>query len=606
VLYSVYLAREQAKTMLRLDEKLEQVKALSAENQQKDKYNQELLERQNTALEVLVKLRTEELMDKNAELEAQKIQISAQKEKLQDLDALKSRFFANISHEFRTPLTLILGPLKKRLEAAQSSDDKLEFNLMHRNATRLLNLVNQLLDLSQLEAGMLQLKASEGNLNDFLTHITSQFYSLAASKNLDFKLCAEEKITLYFDPEKLEKIILNLLGNAFKFTPAHGTVTISLEKREPVPEYPLGYAEITVQDSGIGIAPEHLPEIFDRFYQANSSLQREFGGSGIGLSLIKELVELHKGRVTVSSTPGVGSVFRVELPLGSKHLHPNQIVPANEPAPVAGLLQATEPGPDVTAITSIESQTQQHLVLIVEDNLDLRQFLEVNLLPHYKIQTAPDGEAGMAMALQQVPDLIISDLMMPKLDGLGLLQQLKKEETTSHIPFILLTARADAETRLQVFETGADAYITKPFAIHELQVRVQNLLNNRKLLQEKYTRRLTLQPDNIQVASADERFLKRVLGLVEAHLGDAAFGVAPMAKEMGMSEVQLYRKLQALTGLTPNEFIRQMRLKRAASLLGQKSGNVAEVAYEVGFGNLSYFAKCFRAAYGISPSKYKV
>jgi signal transduction histidine kinase/DNA-binding response OmpR family regulator/ligand-binding sensor domain-containing protein len=523
-------------------------------------------------------------------------------EKYQELDTMKSRFFANISHEFRTPLTLLLGPIQKRLMAAKESNDKAELGIMQRNASRLLTLVNQLLDLSRLEAGTVRLQCTNSSLNSFVNSIASQFSSMADSKQIDFEITANQNINLYFDADKLEKIITNLLSNAFKFTPTGGSITLTLHQHKPTENFKNGFAEIAVWDTGKGIEPEHLSKVFDRFYQTDTSSTREYEGSGIGLALTKELVDLHKGLIAVTSVTGQGSCFSVKLPLGSAHLKANEIVERTEEARQIIMI----PDNHVTGHESSGPTENSSLpkVLILEDNADLRFYLRSNFSETCSIIEASDGEQGLAMALDEIPDLIISDLMMPKMDGLQLCEKVKTNEKTSHIPIILLTAKADIETKLQGLHIGADDYIAKPFDARELQARMHNLIEGRKKLQQKFSQHLSMSASDIKIESIEGRFLKKVKNTIEQYIADTTFSVEILADEVAMSSVQVYRKLKALTGHTPNELIRNIRLERAASLLSQHAGNVSDVAYQVGFNNLSYFAKCFKEKFGVSPSEF--
>ena len=467
--------------------------------------------------------------------------INLQAAKIQELDQLKSRFFANISHEFRTPLTLLLGPIEKRLTTANDHGDKTELASMHRNASRLLALVNQLLDLSRLETGTLKLKCVQADLYKALLSISSQFSSIADSKGIHFEVIAIQKAMLFFDRDKLEKIITNLLFNAFKFTPIGGSIMLTINQHEPNGNFKNGYVEIVIADTGIGIEGEHFSKIFDRFYQVDMSSTRTYEGSGIGLSLTKELIDLHHGSISVTSATGEGSVFTVKLPLGDSHLKPEEMEPGEMEQPIQktnGFVDL-----DVPEEMAVEN-TGQALprILLVEDNADLRHYLRESLQHQFNLLEAEDGEKGIGMAIQEIPDLIITDLMMPKANGLQLCQQLKEDEKTSHIPIILLTAKVDIETKLQSYRQGADDYISKPFQMEELQVRLENLLANRKRIQEKFARHLTLSPKAVPVTSVDERFLKRAMETVEKFIGDSSFGVEPFAVEMGVSHTQLYRK----------------------------------------------------------------
>jgi signal transduction histidine kinase/AraC-like DNA-binding protein len=529
-------------------------------------------------------------------------------DKYHELDTMKSRFFANISHEFRTPLTLILGPIQKRLMLAEGTDDKVELGLIQRNAQRLLKLVNQLLDLSRLEAGTMSLKCSANDLVAFTRFVVQSFHSMAEAKGI--KYAFESKVNhleLFFDQEKLEKIIINLLSNAFKFTPAGGEITVVISSTTVKDTaFKEGFAEILVCDSGIGIPPEHLEKIFDRFYQVDSSQTREYEGTGIGLALTKELVDLHHGSITVVCNADQGTAFTVRLPLGKGHLRSSEIQQniTRESTP-----ETTEsPLPHTR---DVDVPTPSETIMIVEDNADLRYYLHENLRSTYNILEASDGEDGLTLAFEKIPDLIISDLMMPRMDGVQLSHRLKNDERTSHIPIVLLTAKADSETKIQGLELGADDYIPKPFDMKELLVRVRNLIEGRKKLREKYSSQLDLGAKKVELHvkkvkafSVDERFLQKALDIVDKNIASSSFGVEMFAHEVGMSTAQLYRKLTALTGYSPNDFVRHVRLQRAADLLSQQAGNISEIAYDTGFNNLSYFSKCFKEKFGVTPSEY--
>jgi signal transduction histidine kinase/DNA-binding response OmpR family regulator len=527
-------------------------------------------------------------------------------DQLQTLDELKTRFFTNISHELRTPLTLIISPLEHLLGEAALPAAHPELSLMHRNARRLLHLINQLLDIARLEAGSMSLLAAPIDLDTLIQAAVSTFTPLAQSQDVTLQLEVEpnksggEVEPLYADQDKLEQILYNLLSNALKFTPAGGQVRVRLAQAA-------GWVEIAVQDTGIGIAEEELPRVFERFHQADASHTRRYGGSGVGLALVRELVALHGGSITACSQVGEGSTFRVCLPLGAAHLQPHEIGPALADDLVAAQatsrwverpVEASLPGEAAEVVTA----DPRPLVLLVDDNDDMRQYLRQCLGPAYRLLMAADGEQGLARTQAALPDLIISDLMMPGLDGLELCQRLKTDERTSHIPVVLLTARSSEGSRLRGLETGADDYLTKPFHPAELRTRVSNLIAQRRQLRERFSREVTLQPRDISITSADEAFLTRALAVVELHLANADFDVETFASALAISRVQLYRKLKALTDQAPTDFVRVLRLRRAAQLLASQAGNVAEVAYAVGFNNLSYFSKCFREMHGHAPS----
>ena len=473
---------------------------------------------------------------------------------------------------------------------------------MRNNASRLLTLVNQLLDLSRLESGSLKLQCRNLNLNELVERVSSQFASMADSRNVIFQIDTSESIDLFADPEKIEKIITNLLSNAFKFTAAHGAIQLKIGKCIADKQFPAGSAEIIVKDTGIGIDAGDLPKIFDRFYQVDNTTTRQFEGSGIGLALVKELVELHHGSVVVESVAGEGTCFTVHFPLGKDHLTNVELVlPTTEelqPDMVAYIEDSLE------EVDELDTEPSMPTLLVVEDNADLRYCLRSCLSDKYNIVESPDGTDGYLKALEHIPDLVISDLMMPGFDGIELCKKLKADEKTSHIPIILLTAKADHSAKLEGLRKGADDYITKPFSPDELITRVENLITVRRNLQQKYSRQLRLMPSAIDVDSMEDQFVKKVMTIIELHIDNSSFGVELLAREAAMSNIQLYRKLKSVTGFTPNELIRNTRLERAASLLTQHAGNVADIAYLVGFNNLSYFSKCFKEKFGVTPTEY--
>jgi signal transduction histidine kinase/DNA-binding response OmpR family regulator/streptogramin lyase len=536
--------------------------------------------------------------------------------KMQEMDKLKSYFFANISHEFRTPLTLILSPIRDMVAGTFKGDVKKQYQLVIRNGERLLRLINQLLDLSKLGAGSMKLKASKLDIVGFVRPIVASFDSYAQRSQIKFSFeHPPEPVWVYFDPDKFEKIITNLLSNAFKFT-HEGEIKITvrvlaLPQYKVVSGQPLhGKVEIAVKDSGTGIPHEYLSSIFDHFYQVAYHSNAE--GSGIGLSLTKELVELHKGTIHVESTEGNGSVFKVLLPQGRDHLKDTEIDESDGPIAlinrtVAGFDHVLPVGiPTLTPDGVSESQGQLPRLLIVEDNTDMRTYIKQSLQENYQIIEASDGKEGLKKGMENIPDLIVSDVMMPGLDGITLCKNFKQNIYTSHIPIILLTAKADLESRIEGLETGADEYLSKPFNAYELQVRAKNLIRSREILRERFTqsKKLVLEPKEISITSLDEKFLKNVLQVIEKNIGDSEFRVESLGKELEMDPMAVYRKLKALTGQTAVEFIRTIRLKRAAQLLKQQKLTVAEVTYNVGFNDLQYFRTCFKKQFGVSPSEY--
>ncbi|MDF9797814.1 signal transduction histidine kinase/ligand-binding sensor domain-containing protein/DNA-binding response OmpR family regulator [Catalinimonas alkaloidigena] len=526
--------------------------------------------------------------------------------RLTEVDAIKSRFFANISHEFRTPLTLILGPVDRFLKKfTEESTERNELLLIRRNAKRLLALINQLLDIAKIESGSMKLEASENDLIAFLRPVLLSFESLAESKRIDYAFDFRfDSLNLYFDPDKLEKIVLNLVSNALKFTPARGKVHIEIL---PVEEGNPGFVAIKVIDTGIGIPQDELERVYDRFYQTDRAHQHKFGGTGIGLALTKELVSLHHGEILAESVIGKGSTFTVVLPLGKNHFGAEEIADkSSTEKPVTDVEghEQTETLRDGEMIKASES-----IILVVEDNPDLREYIKLHLSDHpktrhFRVAEAIHGKEGFEQALRLIPDLIIADLMMPEMDGLALCAQLKKDERTSHIPVVMLTAKADRKSKLEGLESGADDYMSKPFDADELMARITNLTAQRELLRKKYAQSFTFEPEKITVNSVDQRFLERVKFILEKRMDDPALDVNDFSHEIGMSRSQFYRKLKSILGQSPNQFIRDMRLARAAQLFDEHFGTVAEVAYAVGFSNLSYFTKSFKDKFNKLPSGY--
>ncbi|MDF7809891.1 two-component regulator propeller domain-containing protein [Hymenobacter sp. YC55] len=586
-------------------------------------------------------------------------------EHLQVLDRMKSDFFANISHEFRTPLTLILGPAELLADdpPIDATQVRQQGSLIVRHARKLLQLINQLLDLSKLEAGALHLNAVPGDATLFGRRLLAPFASLASSQHITLRLQAPTTpVPLVFDPEKLEEIVSNLLANALRFTPAGGEVVLIIKEEPSSAAVPFGAVRFEVRDTGPGISPEHQPRLFERFYQApGPDTGGARTGTGLGLALVKELTELHCGTVTVASKLGQGATFSVWLPRqaavattkeptnesgATKMVTAAEVPPKPlsatdfEASPVAqeGYLPTAVKTTDTAALPAKEEpRAEVAVVLVIEDQVDMRQFICETLAPGgYHLLEAADGTAGVALAREVVPDLVLSDIMMPPgPDGYQVCEQLKTDPTTSHIPVVLLTARADPRDKLQGLETGADAYVAKPFNPRELQAQVRNLLALQQRLQARFVGQSALSVDassevvrpvgpapSAVVASSvllspleqhaaavaalpslDQAFLHRVEQAVESHLDDGEFSVETLSQEVNLSRTQLHRKLKALTGQAPSDFIRNTRLLRAHALLQGQVGNVAEVAYRVGFNSPAHFSTSFSKLFGYAPSE---
>jgi len=544
----------------------------------------------------------QELKRKTAEIEAEKAQLEAQLEhaeveRLKELDDLRSNFFANISHEFRTPLTLILNPTEQLLKDNIKSDHKNYLQIIHRNASRMLELVNQLLELSKLESGRTELKVGNYDLKKFSNAICGLFDSLAAQKEIKFdRIIPDEEITGYFDKDILDKILVNLLSNAFKFTPLGGEIHFVLSKD------PDGGISISIKDSGIGISRENVKNLFDRFMSfSNSDLQNS---SGIGLSLVHELVLLHKGKIEVDSEVGLGSNFKVFLNLDKEHYLENEIVaPVTYENSISSHI-AEHFKNENTSSAFIKKlpdhySEQKPVLLIAEDNPDVRFLISDICGKNYEIIAAENGSIAYQLATEKIPDIVITDVMMPEMDGKELCAELRSNELTSHIPIVMLTARGDQKDKLAGLKTGADDYLVKPFDADELLARLQNLLDQRKKLQEHYKKVLNaFIPAMENVTSMDAVFLKNLKFEVEKNLHKENYGVSELAATLSLSRSQLHRKVSGLLGYSPNEIIRNMRLEKARMLIVKKSGTISEIAYKCGFNSPAYFSKCYKDYFG--------
>ncbi|MCU4157288.1 response regulator [Carboxylicivirga sp. A043] len=503
-----------------------------------------------------------------------------------EMDEMKLRFLTNVSHEFRTPLTLILTPVQKLLEKACSPKDEKLLKVIDKNAKQLLNLVNQLLDFRKLELHGLRFNPSYGNLVSFIRDEADSFSESFDKKHIKFTFKHEmDELMLSFDKDKLQKVIMNLLSNALKFTPENGRVSMVLSMDEQVQK-----AKIEIKDTGVGIKKSDLEKVFIRFYQADNNKKLGLSGSGIGLNLARELVQLHNGSIGVESEEGKGAVFTILLPLDDGN---NVAQKTKEKDAERHIIEedATKPA-------------DKPSLLLVEDNMDFRTFMKETLEEDFVIREAADGQLGYNAVHEALPDIIISDVMMPNMDGLELCQKLRNDIRTSHIPIILLTARTADEDKIKGLEIGADDYITKPFNMDLLLLRVNKLLEKRSKMQQEFQKTVEINPSEVQITSMDEKLIKKAVKVVEDNMAEAGFSVEDLSNELAMSRVYLYKKLVSITGKSPIEFIRIIRLKRGAQLLEKSQMSIAEVAYEVGFNNPRYFSKYFKEEYGMLPTAY--
>jgi signal transduction histidine kinase/ligand-binding sensor domain-containing protein/DNA-binding response OmpR family regulator len=524
---------------------------------------------------------------------------------LRELDRARSRLFANVSHEFRTPLTLTLGPLDD-LRAGMHGPlnpamaDQVE--LARRNARRVLDLINEILELARVEAGHTAVKARPIDLGEFTAGIARTFVPFAERKAIAFEVAPPPTpVSVWADPGHLDRILSNLLSNAFKFTPQHGSVRLGISADN-------GTARIAVRDSGPGIPAGERTRVFDRFHRVESTASNQ-PGTGIGLALAKELVGLHGGSISVESEEGFGSTFVVTLPLDRAHLADDQV--AGDGAYASSGTHRTIQLPAMPGTPAGEAPAAEEdvtTVLVVEDNEEVRAYVRQHLAPVYRVLEACDGEAGLEMTRRLLPDLVLSDVMMPGMDGYALCRAIKSDPETDFIPVVLLTARAERDDRLAGLREQADDYLTKPFDVRELTTRIENLIAIRRRLRDRFTTGFPIEvpAPNREVADpADAAFLDRVRGAVAAHLAEETFSVEELARTVAHSRGHLHRRLRGLAGESPSDLIRRMRLERAAELLSARAGSVAEVAYSVGFKSVAHFSNAFKERYGVRPSGFK-
>jgi signal transduction histidine kinase/DNA-binding response OmpR family regulator len=519
--------------------------------------------------------------------------------RIQELDMMKIKFLTNVSHEFRTPLSLIMAPVDKMINQSADKDQKNQAELIKRNARRLLNLVNQLLDFRKMEVHELKLSPQSDDIIQFIKDASYSFTDLAEKKNINFLFDTDtDSLITSFDHDKIERIIFNLLSNAFKFTPSGGHVSIWITVISDEDVLENKCLEIRVIDNGIGIEKEKHAKIFDCFFQNEIPDSFVNQGSGIGLSITKEFVKMHKGEITIESEPGNGSCFIVKIPVKAEDL----CVSSHEVSVLDS--QSSMPLPVKSGIDTALEKNKKPVVLLVEDNDDFRFYLKDNLREYFQIVEAVNGKDGWQKALALHPALIVSDISMPEMSGIDLCKKVKKDSRTTHIPVILLTALTGEEDQVRGLAFGATDYMTKPFNFEILLSKIKNLLALQDTFKRTYKKQLDIQIEDVEVASGDEKFLRNVVDYIEKNMSNDRLSVEELSREMAMSRVSLYKKLLTLTGKSPLEFIRSVKMKRAAQLLASGEMTIAMVSYEVGFNSPNYFTRTFKEEFKLLPSEY--
>ncbi|MCU7552283.1 ATP-binding protein [Chitinophagaceae bacterium LB-8] len=533
-------------------------------------------------------------------------------ERMRELDRLKIKFLTNLSHEFRTPISLILGPVDKLLIQEKNEQASSQLHMIKRNARRLLNLVNQLLDFRKMEEHELKLNASEGELVSFVKEVSDSFKDLSERKKIDFAFTSQiDQLYTLFDHDKIERILFNLLSNAFKFTLEGGKISLELEDSDRASDPSKKWVSIKVRDTGIGIPEDKKEKIFERFFQNTTAAAILNQGTGIGLSITKEFVKMHGGTIDVDSEPGKGTTFTIHLPFipleAPKDNVPSLVeaeAPILESEAIEESTETLEAIPEFQKDNALKSKTEMPSILLVEDNDDFRFYLKDNLRLHYNVFEAANGKEGWQKALSHHPQLIVSDISMPYMDGIELSRKIKSDKRTSHIPVILLTALTGEEDQLKGLGTGANDYITKPFNFEVLNAKIKNLLVLNSTLKNTYTKQIKVLTPEVEIESDDEKLLNKIMLYLEENLTNSQLSVEELSRHVGMSRSSMYSKLLELTGQTPVEFIRSVKLDKAAVLLEKSDMNIAQIAYSVGFSTPNYFAKSFKAKFNMLPSEY--
>jgi signal transduction histidine kinase/DNA-binding response OmpR family regulator len=542
------------------------------------------------------------------EVHARTLELEKKVKEIEELDKMKTRFFTEISHELRTPLSLIMGPIDNLISDNGSIDESKRSGLMamiHRNCTRLLNLVNQLMDISRIDAGKMKITLAESDMLKSLRILVYEYLSTAENRKIKFNVeISNDSFITFFDKDKIEKIVTNLLSNAFKFTPAHGTVLCRVDIKSPDTEGSPPVLKVMVKDTGIGIRKENLDRIFDRFYRVEGEWEKDGMGTGIGLSLTEEFVTLLHGKIEVTSEKDAGSTFTVRIPVGRDHLSPEEyIVVDTHPYDTGETDFEISHHPVLTESEPEPNGKKPHL-LIIEDNYDLREFLKEDLSNDYHVYEAGDGKAGIDIAFAKIPDLVITDIIMPDIEGIEVCRRLKNDERTSHIPVVILTGKTSQDVKIEGLTMGADDFLNKPFDIKELRIRISNLLFQREKLRYKYGLIAEFAEYGDPSATVDDLFMRKINKIIGENIRNFDFDVGVLQEKLGMSRIHLYRKLKALTGLSPGSIIHYQRMQLAARMIHEKRMNLTEISLSIGISNPSYFSKCFREFYGVPPKDF--
>lgn len=527
-----------------------------------------------------------------------------EKKRLAEIYNLKMNFFTNISHEFRTPLTLILSPLEQIIKDRDLHEiARNKLTSVYNHANKLLRLINQLMEFRKVETGNMNLKVTENDLVGFAYEIYRDFMELSDLNSIDFKFKANvDELKLWFNQKHFETILYNLISNAFKYTPNNGSISVEIDARAEE-----GICYVIVKDNGKGISEEYINQVFNKYYQVVEAETIHIMGTGIGLALVKDLVELHKGEIEVKSQKNAGAEIRLKFRLGSDHFLDNQLVRdrAGESQNGQRRLPAVDfPVAEPASEEKARSASQKHSILVVEDNADIRNYIQSLFAGYYKVFEAEEGEKGFQIAKAKNPSVVVSDIMMPGMDGIELCKKLKQDAQTLHIPVVLLTAKAGELHQLEGLSVGADDYVTKPFNPGIFVAKINTIIRNQARLREYYTSRILLEPVDDELNSADKEFLDKAIDLVEKNLQEDDFGVKQMMDELCVSQATLYRKIKQLTGVSTTEFIRSVRIKKAAELISQNQYPISQIAYDVGFSSVRYFRDCFYKIYKKTPSEF--